>query len=155
MKAPRGDIDRIMEVMERAFDPAYGEAWNRRQIEDSLSFPSNRYCLVNEFGAEPAEDEKAAGFYLSRSGFLEEELLLLAVVPEFRGRGLGRILIDNLTESSRDRGAQLLFLEMRRGNPAEALYSACGFERIGERRNYYRGADGSRIDAITFGLKLK
>ncbi|MEO0057507.1 MAG: hypothetical protein RIT17_960, partial [Pseudomonadota bacterium] len=32
-------IDRIMAVMEAAFDPAYGEAWNRRQVADALSMP--------------------------------------------------------------------------------------------------------------------
>ena len=30
------DIDRIMEVMALAFDPAFGEAWTRRQVVDAL-----------------------------------------------------------------------------------------------------------------------
>jgi ribosomal-protein-alanine N-acetyltransferase len=47
-----------------------------------------------------------------------------------------------------------LLLEMRRGNPAEALYRTLGFVAIGARPNYYRAADGTRIDAITFSLQL-
>ena len=34
------DLDRIMAVMDAAFDPAWAEAWTRRQVGDSLALPS-------------------------------------------------------------------------------------------------------------------
>src|SRR5690606_16794547 len=56
------DIDRVMAVMEAAFDPAYGEAWTRRQIEDALTFPGTHLLLADAGGAMPAEGAAAAGF---------------------------------------------------------------------------------------------
>jgi ribosomal-protein-alanine N-acetyltransferase len=148
------DLDRIMAVMETAFDPAYGEAWNRRQVEDALKFGNCHYCLVGKQGQWPEEQEPTAGFWLSRTGFGEEELLLLGVSPEFRRRGLGRILLNELRNGASKRGVERLLLEMRKGNPAEALYRSSGFYSIGERRDYYLTPGGQRIDAITFACDI-
>ena len=154
MTIPGEDLDRLMAVMDAAFDPIYGEAWNRKQGSDSLSFPSNHYQLVDRDGHPPAPRGNAVGFFLSRTGVEEEELLLLAVRPDARGRGLGRILLNELAAAARKRGAQRLFLEMRRGNPAEFLYRNFGFEPVGIRPQYYSGSGGNRIDAITFAKDL-
>ena len=43
MRAPVcGDIDRIMQVMEAAFDPTYGEAWNRQQLVRRIDRSADR-----------------------------------------------------------------------------------------------------------------
>lgn len=148
-------IDGIMQIMQCSFDPEYGEAWNRRQICDALLLPSTHALLVDAEGDVISEpEEKPAGFVLSRHAADEEELLLIAVLPEHRARGLGQILIDRLFETASARGISRIFLEMRRGNPAIHLYQKVGFEPIGERPNYYKKLDGSRIDAITFGRTL-
>ena len=150
MTAMDDDIDRIMAVMDTAFDPAWGEAWTRRQISDSLAFPHTHYRLIGPDGEAPAPGSPAAGFTLVRAAPGEEELLLVAVAPEYRGRGLGRMLIECTLADARARGAERVFLEMRCNNPAERLYRALQFEAIGRRREYYRAAGGARIDAITF-----
>lgn len=144
------DIDRLMAVMSAAFDPFWGEAWNRRQVEDALRLGNTHYFLISPSGERAIDGETAAGFFLSRTGFEEEELLLLGVNPEYRNRGLGLSLLNSLISASRERGAKRLLLEMRKGNPAESLYRTFGFYVIGERPDYYRTADGQRIDAITF-----
>lgn len=144
------DLDRIMAVMEAAFDPTYGEAWNRRQVEDALLIGNCHYGLLDGFGDPPSDGAEAAGFFLSRHGYEEEELLLIAVDPRFRRRGVGRALLEQFAHEAHTRGAKRLLLEMRRGNPAELLYRDFGFAPIGERIDYYRSADGTRIDAITF-----
>lgn len=154
MIPPADDLDRIMAVMTTAFDPAFGEAWNRRQVEDALLLGQTQYGLVGSNGQTPEGTEPAAGFFLSRTGVEEEELLLLAVVPDQRGKGLGRRLLSAMAEGARQRGALRLLLEMRRGNPAEVLYSNFGFTPIGMRPNYYRTPQGERIDAITFACTL-
>jgi ribosomal-protein-alanine N-acetyltransferase len=155
MTAPADDLDRLMAVMTAAFDPAYGEAWARRQVEDALLIGRCHYRLIDSAGNEPASDMPAAGFFLSRTGFDEEELLLFAVDPAWRRRGLGRALLSRLIEEARARGAQRLLLEMRRGNPAGSLYRSFGFRPIGERPNYYRTPDGQTIDAITFAREIR
>jgi ribosomal-protein-alanine N-acetyltransferase len=149
-------VDGIMRVMDKAFDPAFGEAWNRRQVSDALILPSTHALLVGDDGEliSGCEDGEPAGFVLSRHAADEEELLLIAVLPQRRARGLGRILIQRFFDAARTRGVRKVFLEMRRGNPALHLYQKVGFEPIGERRNYYRTLDGTRIDAITFSRSL-
>ncbi len=144
------DIDRIMAVMTGAFDPAYGEAWTRRQLEDSMVAGNCHYLLAGPDGLAPEDGEPTAGFALSRTGFQEEELLLFAVLPEWRRQGIGQAMLQRFAAAARSRGARRLYLEMRRGNPAEFLYRQFGFVSVGERPNYYRAQDGSRIDAITF-----
>lgn len=144
------DVDRVMAVMQAAFEPEYGEAWNRRQVEDALLLGNCHYLLADAAGLEPEEDGPVAGFSLSRMGYEEEELLLFAIAPQFRRRGAGAVLLSRFAEAAKSRGAKRLLLEMRRGNPAESLYRAHGFEQIGVRPNYYRAPSGPRIDALTF-----
>lgn len=151
-------LDRIMAVMEAAFDPAYGEAWNRRQVADALSMPST-HALVVDGDGNLVPDSKGnirtpAGFVLSRHVLDEEELLLIAVVPGARRRGVGAVLIKHLFDAARARAVTRIYLEMRRGNPALHLYHKLGFVPIGERPKYYRMANGERIDAITFGRSI-
>lgn len=147
-------VDQIMAIMSAAFDPAFGEAWSRRQVEDALTLGSCHYYLSNPGGTPPSETEQAAAFWMSRTGFEEEELLLLAVAPEWRGRGVGLALLETLRSGAAQRGAKRLLLEMRKGNPAESLYRRFGFYSIGERREYYRTPAGIRLDAITFACEI-
>jgi ribosomal-protein-alanine N-acetyltransferase len=142
-----------MAIMEAAFDPAYGEAWNRRQVEDALILGRCQYLLIGADGTQSPQGP-AIGFSLSRPGFGEEELLLFAIDPACRQKGLGRQLLEYFATAARSRGAERLILEMRRGNSAERLYRAFGFLPIGERPKYYRTPDGNRIDAITFAYEF-
>ncbi len=144
------DLDRIMQIMDAAFDPAFGEAWTARQVEDALALPGTHCLLLAADGNVAAAGTPAAAFALSRAVLDEEELLLLAVHPDFRGMGLGHRLLAAFIERAGDRGSRRLFLEMREGNSAEPLYRRHGFSDIGRRKHYYRrGSDGPR-DAITF-----
>jgi ribosomal-protein-alanine N-acetyltransferase len=143
------DLDRIMEVMEAAFDPAHGEAWSRRQVADALAMPGTHYSLAG------ADGEPTQGFALTRTVLDEEELLLLAVVPRFRGQGLGGRLLKQVKQAARQRGVTRLFLEMRDGNLAEALYRRHGFSAVARRKHYYRRGTGAPTDAITFSCALE
>jgi ribosomal-protein-alanine N-acetyltransferase len=149
------DIDRIMDIMARAFAPEFGEAWNRRQVSDSLLLAGTGYCLIGAEGSlDPQPEEAAAGFALTRAIFDEEELLLFAVLPEYRGRGLGAALLTEVIVRARSRGIIRLFLEMRRNNSAGKLYTGFGFQTIGIRPGYYRTASGERLDALSQELRL-
>jgi ribosomal-protein-alanine N-acetyltransferase len=148
------DVDRLMAVMATAFDPTYGEAWTRRQIEDALMIGNCHALLVGPSGGPIQPDEDAAGFSLSRTGYEEEELLLFAVRPEYRRRGIGHAILKSFASAAKARGARRLLLEMRRGNPADSLYRAFGFSVIGERKDYYKTQLGTRVDAITFAFEM-
>lgn len=151
---PFEPVDHIMDVMNEAFDPLFGEAWNRRQISDALSL-SNCRCLLLGSPELPIESGgEAAGFLLSRQVADEEEVLLIAVRPEFRRQGIASALLGQLIDEARQRGVARLFLEMRDGNPAEQFYRKFGFDPVGRRPNYYNRGKITGIDAITFALAL-
>jgi ribosomal-protein-alanine N-acetyltransferase len=143
-------VDAIMLVMQGAFDPEYGEGWTRRQMGDALTMPGTHYVLLDADCRVPERVEDAAGFTLSRQVVDEEELLLIAVLPHARGRGVGSALLRQFTAMATQRGSVRLFLEMRAGNPAEQLYLRHGFAPVGRRPNYYRMGRGGPFDAITY-----
>lgn len=71
----------------------------------------------------------------------EAELLRIAVAPEARGGGLGRVLLEACQRDLAAEGIARLFLEVRPGNAsAIRLYEACGWSPCGRRPRYY--ADG-------------
>lgn len=148
------DLDRVMAIMAAAFDPAYGEAWTRGQVESALLIGNCHLALVDAQGGEPAEGQPAAGFSLTRSAADEDELLLFAVEPRHRRRGLGMKLLEKVLADSQARGARLIHLEMRQGNPAERLYRKRGFIPVGVRPNYYRCPNGERLSAVSFSMNL-
>jgi [ribosomal protein S18]-alanine N-acetyltransferase len=104
--------------------------------------------------ADDGATGSAVGFSLFRSVANESELLLLAVSPDHRRRGVGRRLLQDFLGHARADGITRVHLEVRDGNPAIRMYRHAGFEAIGRRRNYYRGQDGSQFDALTFALEL-
>lgn len=146
-------LDAAMAVMEASFDPHWREAWSRAQLRDSLDMPST-FLLLADQGGQPVTTGRAAGFVLSRQALDEEELLLLAVHPEERGRGLGTALVGRYIAAAAGRGVKRIFLEMRANNPAQSLYRRCRFTPIGVRPGYYRTAGGQAIDAITFARRV-
>jgi ribosomal-protein-alanine N-acetyltransferase len=146
-------LDAVMDVMERGFDPHWREAWTRIQVRDSLEMPTTHLLLVDRDGRRWSKGA-AAGFVLSRQALDEEELLLIAVRPEERGRGFGRQVMDLYIKAATHRGVRRIFLEMRANNPAGTLYKKAGFTPIGTRPRYYRTLDGHAIDAITFARRL-
>lgn len=148
-------IDAIVAVIERAFDPRYGEAWNRRQVSDALLLGNCIYSLAGFDGTIGQQvPVGTAGFYLAREIAGEMELLLFAVVPEQRGRGIGQLLLLDMVRRAHATGVSRVFLEMRADNPAVRLYERHGFRSVGRRPAYYRGNDGLRRDAISYALVL-
>ena len=144
-------IDAIMRVMGRAFEPQFGEAWNRSQVSNALILSTCRYGLIAHDGKIGDQLGRiTAGFFLARQTLDEEELLLFAVDPACRRRGLGGQLLDYFCASATRNGVRRIFLEMRNGNPAARLYESRDFHRVGKRPAYYRGLDGTRRDALTF-----
>ena len=147
-------LDAIMRLMDSAFDPQWGEAWTRSQVASAVAFANTHATLIDRAGAMPRAPEDAVGFAIVRAAPGEEEILLIAIDPTMRRRGLGARLLTILTAAARLRGAERVFLEMRENNPARSLYEANGFRPIGRRKEYYRVGDGARMDAITFALDL-
>jgi ribosomal protein S18 acetylase RimI-like enzyme len=55
----------------------------------------------------------------------------LAVHPDYRNRGIGRALLQRVTDIARARDCCKLTLEVRTDNPAaQRLYRSCGFDEL-------------------------
>lgn len=143
------DLDDVMTVMRAAFGDRYGEAWTRSQCAGILPMSGVVMRIARD-----AEGGGAIGFSLVRSIAGESELLLLAVLPGWHREGIGTRLLDDFIDRARLDGLARVHLEVRDGNPAVAMYRAAGFVPVGRRRNYYRGVDGLRFDALTYAREL-
>ena len=125
----------------------FSDPWGQESFRD---FSASR--LYRTFGAAPAEDGDLAGYAVLQEVAGEGELLRIAVDPTARGRGLGRKLLEAVTETAGEDGIQTIFLEVRQSNRAAVnLYRSAGFREIGRRRGYYHNPPE---DAILMELHL-
>ena len=86
---------------------------------------------------------RVAGFLVSRvvaQG--ETELLNLAVAPEFRRRGVARMLVESLLAES----PGVVYLEVRESNwAARKFYNRMGFQEVSSRSGYYQAPPEAAI----------
>ncbi len=70
----------------------------------------------------------------------------IAVAPEHRGSGVGRMLVDQAIVVAREKGAERLVLEVRRSNvSAIKLYERFGFVEYFVRKGYYEGKEDALL----------
>ncbi len=95
------------------------------------------------------------GFVLSRRAADQAEILTIAVAPKTRKKGIGAALLATHLPTLAAAGVKSLFLEVEAGNKAAIrLYQNFGFRQVGERKAYYRTADGSRATALVLRRDL-
>ena len=66
----------------------------------------------------------------------ELRLMDIAILPTFRGQGIGTLLLNQLIERAASEGKSLT-IHVEQFNPARALYERLGFRRIGEFGAYF------------------
>lgn len=145
--SPR-DLPTVNAIIADAFDPRFGEAWTPSQCLGMIALPGVWFTIAWSGG-------RPAGFALARTVADEGELLLLAIVPAMRRRGIGTALLRAILHDARERGACKLHLEVRANNEAIKLYVAEGFHKIGQRSQYYRGNDGRLFDAHSYSRTIE
>ncbi len=135
-------IASIMPVMERAFNPAFGEAWSAAQCLSMLTLPDSQLLIAYN-------QDAIAGFAISRWVLDEEELMMIGILPEFQRLGIGKQLLLHVIDIAKTAARSKLYLEVRANNPAIEFYRSMLFTPIGSRPNYYLSTDGNRYDAVT------
>jgi [ribosomal protein S18]-alanine N-acetyltransferase len=141
------DIASIMTIMDDAFDPAFGEAWTSAQCLSALAIPGCRLLIAKYSG-------EISGFSMSRWVLDTEELLMIGVARQWQRQKIGAQLLSKTISLAKSEGRSQIFLEVRDGNRAHDFYADVGFKAIGRRKNYYKGSDGFRPDAITMSFDL-
>jgi ribosomal-protein-alanine N-acetyltransferase len=96
-----------------------------------------------------------AAFILSRRAADTAEILTIAVAPAARRKGVGAALLTAHLPTLAAEGAKSLFLEVEAENHAAiGLYDQFGFRQVGERKAYYRKADGKKAAALVLRRDL-
>ena len=97
--------------------------------------------------------ETVAGYINYRFIAGEGELMRIAVLPEHRGHGYSRKLMDVMMEEAAKKQITDLTLEVRAGNePAIGLYKAYGFAEEAVRKNYYHNPTEDALIMWAHGL---
>lgn len=126
-EATAGDIDTIMGLEEGSIE----HPWTRAAIEDLIN-DKNKLCLVIEADGEVIS-------YVGAETVLDEcNIGNIVTDKRYRGMGYGNKLMSALMDELSKRNITKVFLEVEFDNsPALALYEKQGFERYGQRRDYY------------------
>ena len=92
---------------------------------------------------------RPVAFAIMEFGDERAHLTLLAVLPTHRRMGIGKRLMEWLTESAITAGIESIHLELRATNEqARSFYSALGFSESYEVPGYYRGRAGVSEGAL-------
>ncbi|MCB2112352.1 MAG: ribosomal protein S18-alanine N-acetyltransferase [Parvularculaceae bacterium] len=141
--AARSDEPTIVKLEALAFGCA---SWGEKAVADGLNAPKVSALLIF-----PSGEKAAIGFAFWRSLGEDAEILSIGVTPRARRRGAARELLSHIIERARETGMRRLFLEVDKANcGALALYRLENFEKIGERRRYYKNGG----DALVMRLDL-
>lgn len=112
----------------------FSDPWTDKMLEKGFASPIFYGILLEEQG-------EILGYACETVLFEDAEIAIVAVAPNYRKQGLGKVLVERLENIAISRGAENLFLEVRVSNSAAlALYQGFGFEIIRTRKRYY--ADG-------------
>ena len=137
------DLDRVVENETRS----YAFPWTRGVFSDCLR--SRHECWVAH------RDDIIVGHGVLSIGADEAHLLNICVRRDEQGQGLGRQIVVHMLERAVQRGATVVYLEVRPSNRiAGALYASLGFREIGRRKDYYpaeMGNEDARVLAIALG----
>ena len=136
------DLDQIMELEHRCFTLP----WTREAFYNEL--------FHNQFAAYFVlkEDEKIIGYCGTWIVIDEAHITNIAVLPEYRGRGLGEKLLSSMMEYCKGKGIERMTLEVRVSNtPAQSLYKKLGFQEGAIRKNYY---SDNQEDAIVMWVNI-
>jgi ribosomal-protein-alanine N-acetyltransferase len=126
------------EVLAGLHKVCFAAPWSARSMAEVLAMPAAGGLIAVGDGETP----RPAGLVLWSRVMDEAEILTIAVLPPWRRRGLGGVLLRTAMDATAAAGAASLHLEVAADNDAAlALYLRHGFERTGLRKGYYGGTD--------------
>ena len=121
------DVLMVAEIEKECFSNPWSEKAIKTAINDDLS-----HFIVAKIGNE------VVGYGGMYSVMGEGYIYNIAVKRKYRKFGIGTNIVNELVNYSKIKSLNFLSLEVRKSNaPAINLYSNCGFEYVGNRKNFY------------------
>lgn len=134
------DVVSVHAIETEVFDV---DPWSAEQFWGELAQPTREYVVAEDDGVIVGY----AGAYLLPP---DSDVQTIAVSPSAQGRGVGRLLLEELIAIAVRHDCAQLLLEVRSDNEsAIAMYERFGFEQISKRRDYY----ASGVDALIMRLR--
>ena len=143
--ATEADLEQIMRIEKSCFG---NDAWSKSNMKSELVAPHTTYVVAEE-------GNLLIGYAgLSKlANSSSSDIQTIAVSDDYRGLGIGRLLMETLLAFAREQKAKEVFLEVREDKPTpQSLYGSLGFVAIDRRENYYQ-PDG--VAAIVMRLDLE
>jgi ribosomal-protein-alanine N-acetyltransferase len=136
--AERADAAPIARMSRDLIERGLGWSWTAPRVLRSLLDVHSNVIVA------PAPGAGLAGFGIMKYRDEEAHLLLLAVDPPQRRRGLGAALVRWLEASAQVAGIATIYLEARACNgAARAFYRQLGYREIQQVEGYYSGREAS------------
>jgi len=83
----------------------------------------------------------------------EFSIINVATHPDYRKKGIGRLLMSKIRKHAENKGCAVISLEVRESNvPARTLYDSLGYTVCGRIGNYY---SDPKEDAILYQLEIR
>lgn len=126
-----GDIEAVLAIEQKSFTMPWTDAMFRSELQNERT----SHMLV----ARVTEAEDPVAGYLGYRVVLDEmHVILVAVAPAWRQRGIARHMMCQAMEQARVAGCTRATLEVRVSNtPAQQLYYGLRFAPVGTRPKYY------------------
>jgi len=135
------DLEAVLEIESASFS----RPWTRSHFLDEIASRFGHPTLAQ------LPDGTVAGYLCLKQVLDEAEILDVAVRQSLRGRGIGRLLVEDALAAARERGAIVVSLEVRVGNhDAVALYRRLGFRETGRRKGYYDNGEDAIVMEYTY-----
>jgi ribosomal protein S18 acetylase RimI-like enzyme len=143
--AEAGDARAIAEMSRDFIESGLGWRYDPASIQRALRRRETTVLVASERPTYVAGERPAlSGFAIMDYGDERAHLVLLAVQPVLRRRGIGRRLVDWLMESAIIAGMASVHLELRADNEAaRRFYRALGFSETVLMPRYYNGREAA------------
>jgi [ribosomal protein S18]-alanine N-acetyltransferase len=140
--ANASNLNEIFDIENSCFDAP----WSIRLIKEEIEVLNGQTILLKN-----KKSGEIIGYACYRIVDNDSELMRIAIKKNFRDKGLGHLLLDEVIRLVKIKGAKKLNLEVASINaPAIKLYEKHLFKKEGVRKNYY----GLGIDGLLFSRFL-
>lgn len=130
------DLPVVQEIGTITYGPTYSHLLGQEQVDYMLGKFYSQAALLSQFieghifiiASEGSTDVAFASYSIVDHDNRIFKLHKLYVLPEAHGKGLGKFLINEVIDKTRDAGGKTLQLNVNRYNKAKDFYEKAGFK---------------------------